>query len=143
MNETSNNNARIVIIDDEPEVCRSYVDELVWGCGFNVESINCFTDPREALTFLEANHQEIDAVLLDLQMPHIDGLDMLRHIRNLDDSLKIIVTSAFAGIASVKIAVKTDAEADILEKAIDKPVADFSAIKRLINEAHQQKRSTQ
>ena len=141
MNTEASKNAHIVIIDDEEAVCRSYVDALVWGCGFNFEAIHCFTDPREALVYVRESYRAIDVVLLDLKMPHIDGLDMLRHIRNIDENLKIIVISAFAGIDSVKKAVNTFDETDILEKAVDKPVKNFPALASMIEAAYRQRRS--
>ncbi len=141
MNDDTKQNAHIVIIEDQEYLCRSYVDLLVWKYEFNINNIQCFIDPREALVFLKENHQAVDVVLLDLKMPHIDGLDMLRHIRTIGDTLKIIVISAFAGIESVRKAVETsEKDAEILEKAVDKPIADFSELVKMIAAAYQLRR---
>lgn len=141
MNAHVAKNPFIVIIDDEESVCRSYVEELVWNCEFDQNIIHCFTDPREALVFLKQNSIDVGVVLLDLQMPHIDGLDMMQYILDIDKTLKIIVISAFANLPNVKKAVNSIEKIEILTKAEDKPVQDFSRIKKLIEDAFKQKRS--
>ncbi len=39
-------------------------------------------DPHEAMHWLESEHP--DLLLMDLRLPEIDGMEMLRHMRQLD-----------------------------------------------------------
>ncbi len=71
--------SKILIVDDEPANIR-LLKGLLNGKGYAcIESI---TDPRETLE----SYQEFqpDLVLLDLNMPHLNGLQVLEQINNLD-----------------------------------------------------------
>jgi len=71
--------SKILIVDDEPSNIR-LLESLLNGKGYTcIESI---TDPRETLEF----YQEFqpDLVLLDLNMPHLNGLQVLEQLNNLD-----------------------------------------------------------
>jgi len=71
--------SKIMIVDDEPANIR-LLEGLLKGKGYAcIESIS---DPRETIEF----YQEFqpDLVLLDLNMPHVNGLQVLEQINNLD-----------------------------------------------------------
>jgi CheY-like chemotaxis protein len=48
---------------------------------------------KEALDYLAGNH--VDVVLLDIQMPVMNGIDAMREIRNLPSPPKVIVLTQF------------------------------------------------
>ena len=50
----------------------------------------------EALSLLREHAAEIDAVLLDLSMPVLDGLSVLEELRRENPSLPVVVTSGYA-----------------------------------------------
>lgn len=68
--------ARIVVVDDEQPNVR-LVSRILQSAGFR--NVHGFTDPRLALDAL--GHEQPDLVLLDLHMPHVDGLELLRALR--------------------------------------------------------------
>lgn len=81
-----------VIIDDEPlaiKVLREHLDKF--GDRFVTEK---FTDPVEAFSFL-AQH-EVDLIFLDINMPGISGMDLLRSISH---PPKVIFTTAYRDFA--------------------------------------------
>jgi CheY-like chemotaxis protein len=70
----------LLAIDDEPGML-AVVERLARNLGFVVVSR---TDARAALAELTA--LKPDAVLVDLRMPEINGLDVLREIRAVDST---------------------------------------------------------
>lgn len=65
----------ILVVDDELSVC-AFVEEAMKQRGFEVV---CVTDPREVLGILEQRF--FDAILLDIRMPHINGLRLYELIK--------------------------------------------------------------
>ncbi len=66
---------QILVVDDEP-IVREVVARYLQRDGLDVIEA---ADGREALEALTNHH--IDLVVLDVMLPHIDGLSILRHIR--------------------------------------------------------------
>ncbi len=50
---------------------------------------------EEAITVLDENVDVIDIVLLDLNLPGINGFEVLKHIRNIAPELPVIVQTAY------------------------------------------------
>lgn len=55
-------------------------------------AVDCAYDGEEALALYDLN--EYDLMILDLNLPKVDGMDVLRTIRQKDSELKIIILSA-------------------------------------------------
>jgi CheY-like chemotaxis protein len=73
----SNIPKKICIVDDDPFLLDMYNLKFKQG-GYE---LMCFTDSVAALEDLRAHGSEYVAVLLDLIMPHLDGYELLRSIR--------------------------------------------------------------
>lgn len=52
-------------------------------------------DGKEAVDLLNKYIDRIDLVLLDLYLPYINGFEVLKHLRNLDQKLPVIVQTAY------------------------------------------------
>jgi two-component system KDP operon response regulator KdpE len=77
--------ARILVVDDEPEL-RDVLQEYLAQRGHHVE-----TAPNGEAALAAIARARPDLVLLDLHMPGMDGLEVLRRIRTL--ALVIMVTA--------------------------------------------------
>ena len=75
MNEQPTQSATILIVDDEP-MCREVVSSALTKEGFSCVGV---ATAMEALLQLRA--QKFDLVLLDVEMPGMDGLTCLKAIR--------------------------------------------------------------
>ena len=108
INQTMN---QVLIIDDEKSIVES-LSSILKEEGFSVFSA---MDGREGLALFEQVRPKV--VLLDVWMPEMDGLDVLRHIREADTDAVIIVISGHGTISTAVEAVKMGAT-DFLEKPL-------------------------
>jgi len=102
----------VLIVDDE----FSMRDSLVHWFEKDGYRTGSAQDGREALQRLD--EQDWDAVLLDIKMPGMDGLELQRRIREVDPDLPIIMITAFASVDSAVQALKEGAF-DYVTKPID------------------------
>src|SRR5512138_1858925 len=102
----------VLIVDDE----FSMRDSLVHWFEKDGYRTGSAQDGREALQRLD--EQDWDAVLLDIKMPGMDGLELQRRIREVDPDLPIIMITAFASVDSAVEALKEGAF-DYVTKPID------------------------
>jgi len=75
----ADNTSHILVADDEPHIGRIIKMKLEQG-PFRVSVVY---DGEEALAFIN-NGDPVDLVLLDLMMPKLSGLDVLRQVREQD-----------------------------------------------------------
>ncbi len=104
--------ARLLIIDDEPGLV-SIVERFARQFGYHVEHR---ADANEALALLGAIKP--DVVLVDLPIPDLSGLDVLRLFRVASPACEVILTSARATVDHAIEAVKGGA-LDYLSKPFD------------------------
>lgn len=71
---------KLLLVDDESFALRLLTHQIK-RLGF--EEITAFDDPAAALALLEQDVHACDIVLLDLQMPGIDGIEFIRHLARL------------------------------------------------------------
>jgi two-component system KDP operon response regulator KdpE len=79
--------AKILVVDDEPPIRRL----LRTGLSAHGYEILDAPNGKAALELLE---KKPDLIILDLGLPDIDGLELLRQIRHQDESLPIVVLSS-------------------------------------------------
>ena len=82
---------KILVVDDEEGV-RDVAKGMLEREGFSVITAE---DGREAVRIFPSVSEEIDAVLLDLSMPHMDGAEVLREMRRLCPEVKVILCSGY------------------------------------------------
>ena len=92
----------ILLAEDELEV-RGYFEAALKCLGYSVELVQ---DGEEALSCLGSSRGEIGAVLLDIVMPNLDGLETLRRIREVNSQLPVIIVSGIASSMNVVGAMK-------------------------------------
>jgi DNA-binding NtrC family response regulator len=95
--------ARVLVVDDDPEVVRLLEQDLT-ASGFTVLSACSGAAGMRLL-----RETPVDAVVTDLRMPDIDGLEIVRAAAESQPDAKVIIITAFATIASAIDAVKRGA----------------------------------
>lgn len=93
----------IHIIDDEP-IIHEVLGDLLTAEGYEVEMSS---SGEEALT--KHSSQAFDLVLLDLLMPGMDGIEVLKKLRKIDPYAVITIITAYASVESAISAMKTGA----------------------------------
>ena len=81
----------ILVVDDEEGVLHVAAD-LLRSMGFDVILA---TDGLEALDRFRQSSVPIRAVLMDLTMPHLDGVDTFRELKLLDPGCRVVLTSGY------------------------------------------------
>ncbi|MDB5616318.1 sigma-54 dependent transcriptional regulator [Tardiphaga sp.] len=97
---------RILVADDDA-VQRRLVENMVQRCGYEVVVVDSGDAAIARLTDSEA--PAIDAVVLDLVMPGLDGMGVLTKIRDAGLNVPVIVQTAHGGIDNVVSAMRAGA----------------------------------
>jgi DNA-binding NtrC family response regulator len=95
--------AHILVIDDD-KAMRDACFQILSRQGYRVELA---ASAKQGLTLLE--RQSFDAILLDLVMPDMDGLEALKKIRALDSDVEVIIITGYGTIQSAVESIKAGA----------------------------------
>ena len=116
----------ILIVEDEIELASLY-REFVNDLGYDVDS---FTDPSLALEHFDYSSKEYSLVLTDLRMASMSGIELALKMREINDTMKIFLMTAFD---------VTDIENQIqyklarIDRIIQKPIK-LSILKDILNQ---------
>jgi len=102
----------IMVIDDEQGIL-DVVGRFAQRAGF--EAITC-SSGRDAIAQLQL--RRADLVMVDLRMPDVGGLDVLRAIREIDPRCQAVLMTGYASVDTAVDAIKLGAM-DYLSKPID------------------------
>src|SRR6266704_490059 len=95
--------ARILVVDDEAAILRLLKEALTqWGY-----QVTGATSAAEALQALRGDM--FDAVITDIRMPDMNGLELLKEIKRHDESVEVVVMTGYPTIASAVEALKVGA----------------------------------
>jgi len=122
---------RILVVDDDALVLTTLTMTLE-ALGHSVTAV---TSAREANERILPGH--FDLVITDILMPEMDGLELIRAIRNRDSALRIIAVSGggyrgtqdflhFASVFGADAALPKPFNAEALSQAIAQAMADKS-----------------
>jgi two-component system response regulator MprA len=89
-----NMEVKILVVDDE-EAVRESLRRALQLEGYDVELAS---DGAEALDLLEAEAAQPDAIVLDVLMPRLDGLEVARQLRHEGNSVPILMLTARAAV---------------------------------------------
>lgn len=82
----------ILVVDDTLAWLR-LARELLTKGGYQVHTCD---HPHDALALFEQNHEQIDLVITDLNMPCLDGIELAAKLREIKATLPVLLTSAAA-----------------------------------------------
>ena len=84
---------RLLIVEDEKKLCDTVAKSL-YDAGYEVDT--CY-DGEEALDYILA--ENYDLIVLDLNLPGMDGMDILKELRKKNEDTKVLILSARSQIA--------------------------------------------
>lgn len=100
---------RLLIVEDEKNLCDTIAKNL-YGAGYEVDTSY---DGNNALDYILS--EDYDLIVLDLNLPGTDGMDILKELRKKNEETKVIILSAKSQIAD-KVAGLDAGANDYLEK---------------------------
>jgi CheY-like chemotaxis protein len=116
---------KIMLVEDEADVLLTYKSFLD-SESYNVEA---FRNPYDALhSFIEKNGHYYDLIIIDIRMPGINGLQLYRQLKAIDDSVKVLFISALDAAEAVSILDDVD-----LSNLVRKPISKEDLVKKVKN----------
>lgn len=102
----------VLLADDERSVIESLKSEIPWE-NFGVKTILSATDGLQALDILHT--QNVDLLITDIRMPHMDGLQLLSTLRNENSQVHCILLTAYGEFEYAKQAFSLGVENYLLK----------------------------
>ncbi|MHA7967558.1 response regulator [Paenibacillus sp. CAU 1782] len=87
---------KVLIVDDQNGI-RILLLEV-----FNSEGYHTFQAPNGKLALEIVSSESPDLVLLDMKIPGMDGLEILKHIKAINPSIKVIMMTAYGELDMIK-----------------------------------------
>ena len=103
---------KILVIEDEDQVRQSY-DDMFSFFGYDVESV---PNGREGMSRI--TKQDYDIVITDLNMPEMNGIEVLKYIKKKKPYIEVIVITGYATLENAIEAMKVGAY-DYFAKPVD------------------------
>lgn len=103
---------RILVVDDEP-AARTGLERILGGEGYLATSA---ANGEEAIEV--AKREAFDAVVTDLRMPGISGIELIAELRELSPHVPVVVATAFGDVQSAVQAMRAGAD-DYVTKPVD------------------------
>ncbi len=123
---------KVLIVDDSKTLCQILVD-LMNSLGYENKSV---TDGLQALTILK--EEVFSVVISDIEMPGIDGLTLIKRIKENSQEIDVISITGFGTKYSYSEVIKTGASDFIIKPfGLDEVVAKLNRIFRERNIKHQ------
>ncbi len=94
---------KVLIVDDDAEL-RSNLSEILKGAGYYIAEA---PSGKEAIEKIAS--KDFDIALLDIMMPKMSGIDVLKEIKKIKPKIRVIMITAFATVENAVDAIKKGA----------------------------------
>lgn len=103
---------RILVVEDEIDLC----DSIAEGLQIDGYAVDTCYDGKDAYELITT--ETYDLVVLDLNLPNMDGIDILTEVRKQNKEIKVLILSARASVSDKVLGLDTGAN-DYLSKPFD------------------------
>lgn len=115
--QISANRGMVGIVDDDSDIGMLFEDAL---SGIDGISVFAFNESLEALKHFKNNKEKYILVICDLMMPRLNGLDLVKKIKQISPKTRTMVTSAYEiEPGELQICVNKG----IIDKILEKPIS--------------------
>ena len=94
---------KILIVDDDRAIC-DYMQTLLERDGYQVKTL---ADPLGVEEEVRSGGYHL--IILDLMMPKLDGIEVLKRIRKVDNDIAVVIFTGFPNLESAVASMKLDA----------------------------------
>jgi len=128
---------RLIVVDDEKDITDLLVRHFAFK-GYDIVGVN---DPRQALAMIE--EENFNIVISDIVMPIMDGLELLRRIKNYNGGIQVIMITGYVTMHNILTAMRRGAETvffkplnnlDRLEEAIGQCISRIEMWQNILRE---------
>lgn len=116
---------KVMLVDDEKLITQGLLNLIEWE-KLNLEVIETAQNGEEAFEKFKEN--PVNIVITDINMPKMNGLDLIKGIKSIDDNVNFIILSGYDEFAYAKKAIAYGVESYIL-KPINEEELEESLIK--------------
>lgn len=117
----------VLLADDEKLILDTLTDSIPWA-QFGIDTILTAMDGVQVLELLKDH--PVDLLITDIKMPHMDGLELLTHVRKLYPAVRCVLLTAYSEFSYAQRAIKLGVEnyllkplkTEELEETIEKAV---------------------
>lgn len=125
-----NRMAQVAFVDDD-KITLKYHESIAKNTTL-IEEVLTFSDPKEFLLYLGAADVIPDIIFTDVEMPDVDGFDLIAELKkmNMDIKTSVVIVSSHKSIENtinaVDLSVKYFIEKPLTEKKIEEIVISLS-----------------
>ena len=94
---------KILIVDDDPAICE-YMETFLTQEGYDVKTLS---DPSAVVDDVKEGAYHL--VILDLMMPKLHGIEVLKRIRKVDSDVAIVIFTGYPSLETAVESMKLDA----------------------------------
>lgn len=123
-------NRLVAIIDDELDITVLFRDAIR---GIGGISIFTFTDPTLAVEHFKINRKDYSLIISDLRMPGINGIELLKRIKELNPLVRTVLMTAFEFDDEL---FRKNVEKQIINGFLQKPIMLRNLVKEVDNQLH-------
>jgi DNA-binding NtrC family response regulator len=120
----------VAIIDDELDITVLFRDAIR---GIRGISIFTFTNPITALEHFKINRKDYRLIVSDLRMPGINGIELLKRVKELNPLVRTVLMTAFEFDDEL---FQQCAEKQIINGFLQKPILLKDLVKEVDNQLH-------
>ncbi|UUO08113.1 response regulator [Blastopirellula sp. J2-11] len=117
-------NKKVLHVDDDPQILR-LVGRQLSSAGYDVISLE---QPEKAMKVLLDS--SIRVCILDIEMPRINGLELLQDIKQYDGGIQVVMLTGLVTLSTVLDSMRFGAESCLF-----KPVEKFDTLKEVLEAA--------
>jgi two-component system, cell cycle response regulator CpdR len=124
------NDRYVSIVDDESDITMLFHDALKSLPGITIFS---FTDPRLALEHFKTNKNFYALVISDLRMPVINGIQLLKTVKDLNPEVRTVLMTAFE--VEDKL-FQEYSKKEIIDRFAQKPISPDNLLQEVSEQLH-------
>lgn len=115
----------VVLVADDEELVRSATQRVLEHAGLKVIPV---ADGEQAVTMFAGHPGQFDVVILDLDMPGLDGEQVFKRLRELDPSARVLISSGYLDSAR-----EDSLRAAGIDGILDKPYDSLTLLRAVAN----------